>query len=360
MNISRLYTEQAQSPWLDNLRRDALVDGSLQTSISSGIRGLTSNPTIFQKAISGSKLYDEQFFAAIDRGLTIEVAYWELVVSDIRAACDLFAPLHQSSRGSDGFVSVEVSPALCHDAQGTIDSAKELSRVIDRPNVMIKIPATDAGIKAISAVIAEGISVNVTLIFGPTRYREVIAAHQSGLEKLASTKPSLLPSVASVASFFISRVDNAIDPLLAGTTLSIGRTAIAQAKVAYQTFLDHVSSPNWKKLADKGAQVQRPLWASTSTKNPAFPATLYVDELIGPHTVNTLPDSTIEAFERSGTVTRTLDVDVDGAAAHLDAVRKAGVDLEAIARQLETEGLDAFASSFDDLLATLASKAASR
>ena len=360
MNISRLFTEQGQSPWLDNLRRDALADGTLHKAIESGIRGLTSNPTIFQKAISSSRLYDEQFSAALAEGKSTEVAYWDLVTSDIVAACDLFAPLHQESGGTDGYVSVEVSPLLCHDTHGTIRAARDLNARIDRQNVMIKIPATDAGLQAISEVLADGISVNVTLIFGMDRYQQVVAAHQAGLEELARRKPSRLSSVASVASFFISRVDNAIDPRLSSTNIPQGRTAIAQAKVAYRHFLDHLDHPRWKTLAEHGALPQRPLWASTSTKNPNFSPTLYVDELIGPQTVNTLPDATIDAFNATGRVARTLDSDLDAARHHLAQVEEAGVDLQAVADQLEADGLASFTASFEDLLNTLSAKAAAR
>ena len=360
MNIARLFPEQQQSPWLDNLRRDALVDGSLQKAIDSGIRGLTSNPTIFQKAISSSKLYDDQFFESLDKGKSVEEAYWDLVIADIVKACDHFAALHHSSGGRDGFVSVEVSPSLCHDAQGTISAARELSRRISRPNVMIKIPATDAGLEAISTVVGDGISVNVTLIFGLSRYRQVVEAHVAGVESLMRTDPAKAPAVASVASFFISRVDNAIDPLLESKNVPVGQTAIAQAKLAYRDFVNHVASPRWSALATRGAQPQRPLWASTSTKNPSFSPTLYVDELIGPDTVNTLPDATVEAFDQSGRVARTIDRDVAAAEHHLQEVRRAGVDVEQVAAQLETAGLKSFQESFDDLLATLANKAATR
>ncbi|NBS27269.1 MAG: transaldolase [Actinobacteria bacterium] len=359
MNLARLFPEQGQSAWLDNLRRDSLVDGSLQRAITAGIRGLTSNPTIFQKAITGSTLYDEQFADALSRGLSVEDAYWELVTSDIVSACDLFAGVYESSKGVDGYVSVEVSPSLCHDAGGTIKAARELWKRVNRPNVMIKIPATDAGLEAITTVLSEGINVNVTLIFGIERYRQVAGAHQQGLELLAKNDETKLTHVASVASFFISRVDNAIDPLLEGSDVPVGRTAIAQAKLAYQEFLLHLQGPSWTALSTLGAQAQRPLWASTSTKNPAFSSTLYVDELIGPLTVNTLPDPTIEAFERSGTVGKTLDRDVESAREHLEQVKKAGIDVESIARKLEIDGLTAFQSSFDELLSSLEFKAAS-
>ena len=360
MNLRRLYDEFGQSPWLDNLRRDSIVDGSLNAAIERGVRGLTSNPTIFQKAISSSTLYDEQFSRLVSSGASVEEAYWELVISDITAACDTFSAVYESSRGTDGFVSVEVSPSLCHDSAGTASAARELHRRIDRPNVMIKIPATDAGLSAITEVIASGISVNVTLIFGLSRYRQVMEAHRLGIERLAATDPHRLAATASVASFFISRVDNTVDPLLAASGLEAGRTAIAQARVAYREFVQLAAAMPWTTLAAKGAQEQRPLWASTSTKNPAFSPTLYVDELIGPRTVNTLPDSTLEAFAASGTLARTIDAGVDDAQSHIERVTDAGVDLESVAQQLEREGLASFQTSFDDLLAALSAKRSGR
>lgn len=356
MNLRRLYDEFGQSPWLDNLRRDALVDGSLSAAIDRGVRGLTSNPTIFQKAISSSTLYDEQYSDLVSSGASVEDAYWELVISDIVAACDIFSFVHTQSRGTDGFVSVEVSPALCHDTAGTVAAAKELHRRIDRPNVMIKIPATDAGLSAITDVVGAGISVNVTLIFGLSRYRQVMEAHRRGIEHLAKKHPDRLSSTASVASFFISRVDNAVDPLLEPHGVAVGRTAIAQAKVAYREFVDRTADAAWKLLATRGAQEQRPLWASTSTKNPSFSSTLYVDELIGPRTVNTLPDATLEAFAATGTLARTIDLDVEHAQSHLARVSESGIDLDSVARRLEAEGLATFQASFDDLLSALSAK----
>lgn len=360
MNLRRLHDEFGQSPWLDNLRRDALFDGSLSVAIERGVRGLTSNPTIFQKAITTSHLYDEQYSDLVASGSSVEEAYWELVVSDIIGACDRFASLHRDSDGSDGFVSVEVSPSLCHDSAGTIRAAKDLHRRIGRTNVMIKIPATDAGLDAITEVVAAGISVNVTLIFGLTRYRQVMEAHRRGVERLAQRDPKSLPMTASVASFFISRVDNVVDPIIESHGLRQGFTAIAQAKLAYRTFVEAMADSRWTVLATRGAKEQRPLWASTSTKNPAFSPTLYVDELIGARTVNTLPDATLEAFDAHGHLARTIDVDLDKAASHLEAVSNCGVDLESVAQQLESDGLASFQTSFDDLLSTLSTKRSTR
>ena len=359
--LTDLFEVAGQSPWLDNLKREYIVNGDFARVLASGIRGLTSNPTIFQKAIQGSSLYDEQFERATANGLSTEDTYWELVVSDIVDALDIFAPLYISSSGLDGFVSVEVSPALAHDMAGTVAAAQDLFDRIARPNVMIKVPATLACIPAIEEIISRGINVNVTLIFGLDRYQQVMDAYIRGLQKLAKTNPSKVQDVASVASFFISRVDSEIDKRLdaVGTddALSLrGKAAIAQAKVAYNMFETTFSGEAWRTLAKLGAQVQRPLWASTSTKNPAYHDTMYVDELIGAHSVNTLPDATMEAFADHGTVAETIAIDVDGARSNLRALQDIGIDMTAVADQLESEGVASFQQSFNDLLAVLESK----
>ena len=359
--LTDLFEVAGQSPWLDNLKREYIVNGDFARVLASGIRGLTSNPTIFQKAIQGSSLYDEQFERAIENGLSTEDTYWELVVSDIVGALDIFAPLYVSSSGLDGFVSVEVSPALAHDMAGTVAAAQDLYDRIARPNVMIKVPATQACIPAIEEIISRGINVNVTLIFGLDRYQQVMDAYIRGLQKLAKTKPSKIQDVASVASFFISRVDSEIDKRLdaVGTDDALGlrgKAAIAQAKVAYNMFETTFSGESWRTLAKLGAQVQRPLWASTSTKNPAYRDTMYVDELIGAHSVNTLPDATMDAFTDHGTVAETIAIDVDGARGILRALQNIGIDMSAVADQLESEGVASFQQSFNDLLAVLESK----
>ena len=359
--LTELFDVAGQSPWLDNLKREYIVNGDFARVLVLGIRGLTSNPTIFQKAIQGSDLYDEQFNQSIQSGLSTEDTYWELVISDIVDALDIFGPLYVSSSGLDGYVSVEVSPALAHDMAGTVSAAQVLHDRIARPNAMIKVPATQACIPAIEEIISRGINVNVTLIFGLDRYQQVMDAYIRGLQKLAQTNPSKVQDISSVASFFISRVDSEIDKQLDGLgtddALQLrGKAAIAQAKVAYQMFEQTFSGETWRSLAKLGAQVQRPLWASTSTKNPAYSDTMYVDELIGAHSVNTLPDATMDAFSDHGTIAETITRDVDGARSVLHALQHVGIDLNAVADQLETEGVVSFQQSFNDLLAVLEAK----
>ncbi len=361
-----LYEREGQSPWLDNLRRDWLRDGTLAGLVGRGIRGVTSNPTILAKAIEGQDTYDEQFRSLVGTH-SVEDAYWELVTDDIVAALEVLRPVHEASGGADGFVSVEVAPALAHDTGGTVAAARALHGRIDRPNLLVKIPATPEGVPAVRQMIAEGRSINVTLIFSLERYGEVIEAYLSGLEALAAAGTRDLSGVASVASFFISRVDTEVDgrlDRLAGddpgaSVLHLrGRAAVAQGRLAYRLFTERFSGPRWEALAALGARVQRPLWASTSTKNPAYPDLAYVDTLIGPDTVNTMPDGTVADFLDHGTVARTVDVDTDGAAALMDDLGAAGVDLADVAATLEAAGVASFAASFDDLLATLATKAA--
>jgi len=361
--LAHLYTEQGQSPWLDNLKRSYITGGQLARLVASGIRGLTSNPTIFQKAIQGSADYDDQFRELVHAGGTTLDHYWGMVLQDINGALDCFAELYQQSNGGDGFVSVEVAPDLAHDGPGTAAAARALHLQIARPNLMVKIPGTAEGIPAIREMIAEGRSINVTLLFSIDRYQQVMDAYIDGLEEYAATPGADLAKVASVASFFISRVDSEVDARLdaIGTPEALalrGKAAIAQAKLAYRAFQRTFSGPRWEALAAKGAVVQRPLWASTSTKNPAYPDTLYVDTLIGPHSVNTLPDATIEAFADHGTLARTIDADVDEAAQQWDAITAVGVDLDDVAAKLERDGVASFQKSFDELLDALTAKAA--
>jgi transaldolase len=356
-----LYSQQGQSPWLDNLQRGYITTGQLNDLIASGIRGLTSNPTIFQKAIQSSHDYDEQFTSEITSGNKPEDAYWSLVISDIWGALDAFLPLYQSSQGGDGFVSVEVDPWLAHKGDDTLSAARSLHQRINRPNVMIKIPATKEGIPAIKQMIAEGRNVNVTLIFSLERYRDVMNAYIEGLEQ-RHAEGGDISDIASVASFFISRVDTEIDRRLDAIgipeALALrGTAAVNQAKLAYNMFEELFSGPRWQTLADAGARVQRPLWASTSTKNPSYPDTLYVDQLIGPHTVNTLPDATVAAFADHGTVARTIDVGVDVAKAQWQSLGEIGVDVSDVAELLEREGVSSFQKSFDELLTALREKA---
>lgn len=354
-----LFTVGGQSPWLDNVRRDWIIDGEMQRWVDRGVRGVTSNPTIFQKAIEGSDTYDEQFASLLRAGMSVDDAYWELVITDIVDTLDILRPVHESSDGIDGYVSLEVSPLLARDTVGTAAAARSLYDRISSPNLLIKIPGTAEGLSAIEDSIAAGVSVNVTLLFSVDRYREVMEAYLRGLERAEGD----LSSVRSVASFFVSRVDSEADKRLAaiGTAEALalqGKVAVANARVAYEAFLETFRGPRWDALAARGARVQRPLWASTSTKNPDYPDTLYVDTLIGPDTVNTIPDATLVDFEDHGTVARTLDSDLPGAHAVLDAFAATGCSLDDITSVLEVEGVASFSKSFDDLLAALRAKAA--
>mgnify|MGYP006085032837 CR=1 FL=1 len=307
--------------------------------------------------MTGTDAYDEELRGLIHKGATIEDSYWALVVSDILNALDVLRPVFDDSSGVDGYVSVEVDPGLALDTAGTITAARTLDERINRPNLYVKIPATTAGIPAIRQMIAEGRSVNVTLIFSLSRYREVMEAYLSGLEECDAD----LATVSSVASFFISRTDSEVDRRLdnigSAEALALrGQTAVAQGQVAYNMFREVFSGLRWEALAARGARVQRPLWASTSTKNASYSDTLYVDSLIGPDTVNTLPDATLEAFEDRGTVARTVDADPAAAYSVLRDVTNAGVDLDDVARVLEDEGVSAFVKSFDELLGSLGEK----
>lgn len=361
--LAHLYHEFGQSPWLDNLKRGYITSGQLRRLVDKGIRGLTSNPTIFQKAIQGSADYDEQFRSLVNGNGAVVDDYWALVLADIRGALDVFAELYHDSHGTDGFVSVEVDPGLAHDTAGTEASARQLHEQIHRPNLMVKIPATEEGVPAIEAMIAEGHNINVTLIFSLDRYQDVMNAYVGGLERYAEQPGANLASVASVGSFFVSRVDTEVDHRLeeigSPEALALrGKAAIAQAKLAYQQFAKTFSGHRWEALAAKGARVQRPLWASTSTKNPAYPDTMYVDELIGPDTVNTLTDATIEAFADHGKLTRSVDAGVEAAQETWRALAHIGVDLDDVGDKLEREGVSSFQKSFDELLTALESKAA--
>ena len=354
--LKELYEREGQSPWLDNLKRDYLTDGTLQRLVDDGIRGVTSNPTIFQKAIAGGAAYDDQFSDLI-AAHSVDDAYWGMVIKDIGDALSVLRPVYDASEGTDGFVSVEVAPSLAYDTAGTTSAARHLHERIARPNLMVKIPGTKEGLPAIQQMIAEGRSINVTLIFSLERYAEVIDAYVSGLEAATGD----LSRIASVASFFVSRVDTEVDRRLEaiGTEKALslrGRAAVANAVMAYQLFLDRFSGDRWKALADRGARVQRPLWASTSTKNPEYDELLYVNTLIGSDTVNTLPDPTVEAFVERGVVRRTIDADVDAAKAILDDLAEVGVDIADVTRQLEEEGVASFSKSFDELMQTLHDK----
>ncbi|KAJ4974676.1 hypothetical protein NE237_007850 [Protea cynaroides] len=351
-----LYEKEGQSPWYDNLCRPVT---DLLPLIASGVRGVTSNPAIFQKAISSSSAYNEQFSELVKVGNGIEAAYWELVVKDIQDACKLFEPIYDETDAADGYVSVEVSPMLADDMEGTVEAAKYLKKVVDRRNVYIKIPATAACVPSIKEVIALGISVNVTLIFSLARYEAVIDAYLDGLE---ASGLSDLSKVTSVASFFVSRVDTLVDKLLEkiGTPEALdlqGKAAVAQAVLAYQLYQKKFSGPRWEALVKKGAKKQRLLWASTSVKNPAYLDTLYVAPLIGPDTVSTMPDQALQAFIDHGTVSRTIDANVSEGEGIYYALEKLGIDWNEVGTQLEVEGVDVFKKSFESLLGTLQEKA---
>ena len=356
--LQDLHEQQDQSPWLDNLKRGWITSGELERWVERGVRGITSNPSIFQKAMESGDAYDSQLRTLVGDGTSILDSYWDLVTADIRDALRILRPVYDASNGEDGFVSVEVAPSLARDTEGTTTAARHLSTLIDQPNLYVKIPGTAEGLPAIQQMISEGRSINVTLLFSLERYGEVIEAYLSGLEAAEGD----LSAISSVASFFISRVDTEVDRRLdvIGTDAALalkGKAAVANAQLAYQLFLERFTGPRWDSLAARGAQVQRPLWASTSTKNAAYPDTLYIDALIGPHTVNTIPDATLDAFDDHGTVARTIDVDVDEARAALDQLAAVGVDLDDVTRVLEDEGVAAFSKSFDELIDVLTTKA---
>lgn len=358
--LRQLFVEQGQSPWLDNLTRSSLRDGTLDRLVQDGIRGVTANPTILARAIEGSDAYDQQFAELMRGGASVDAAYWDLVIDDVRAALAILRPTFDGGDGSDGFVSIEVAPELAHDTEGTITAARDLHTLIDEPNVLVKIPATAEGVAAIRAMTAEGRNINVTLLFSLSRYEQVIDAYLAGLEDHARAGGDLA-EVHSVASFFVSRVDTEVDRRLEAIAspeaLALrGRAAIAQARLAYQLFSRRFADERWSELAALGAQRQLPLWASTSTKNPAYPETYYVDELIGPQTVNTLPEATIAAFEEHGTVSRTIDRAVEEAASVLDRLAGVGIDMEEVGITLEDQGVAAFHESFAHVLQTLDAK----
>lgn len=347
-------TSLGQSLWYDNIQRKLLVNGELKAMIERGdIRGVTSNPTIFQNAIAKTNDYDAALIPLAWGGWDAEKIFWQLAVEDIQEACDLFQPLYEETKGGDGYVSIEVSPYLARDTEGTIRQARELWERINRPNLMVKIPATKEGIPAIRASIAAGINVNVTLIFSLARYAEVMDAYLAGLEDRAAND---LPihHIASVASFFVSRVDSKIDPKLPEDSPLRGKAAIANAKLAYESFESIFTSPRFATLKARfRARVQRPLWASTGTKNPKYSDTLYVDELIGPDTVNTVPPATLDAFRDHGRAELTVTRDLDGAQKVFVDLKALGISMSDVTRELEEEGVAAFADAFTSLLETI-------
>lgn len=362
--IQTLYDEFGQSPWIDNLRRDWLVDGTLASFVEQGVRGVTSNPSILAKALATSNAYDSAISKLGDMG--VEQAFESLAVASVRDACDVLAGVHKSAaeefrsgtrRYGDGFVSLEVSPRLAHDTAGTIAAVTRLHAEVGRDNVMIKIPATKEGLPAITAALGAGINVNVTLIFSIDRYDEVLSAWMSGVEA-AESRGVDVGSLSSVASFFVSRVDVAVDPLLPEGSPLRGTIANAQVARAYRLFRERMADDRASALLERGAQVQRPLWASTSTKNPAYNDLLYVDTLVADETVNTMPDSTLAAELDHGRFDRSElgDADsIESASRRIDEL-PAGVSLQAVTDRLEIDGVAAFAASYDEVLATVSAK----
>ncbi|MDF1523393.1 MAG: transaldolase [Trueperaceae bacterium] len=358
-----------QSPWLDHIRRDLLTSGALDRMIAAGeITGLTSNPTIFEQAIAKSDVYDEALAELAARGLEAPAIFEALAIDDVRAAADAFLPVYRRTGGDDGYVSLEVAPDLAHDAVGTLDAARRLWRAVDRPNLMVKIPATAAGLTAVEAAIAEGMNVNVTLIFSIERHRQVMDAYLAGLRRRAAAGGALA-HVASVASFFVSRVDVAVDALLderlasgwhhsAALRALRGRAAIANATLAYEAFQRTFGHEDFKELAARGARPQRPLWASTSVKDPRYPDGYYVEALIGADTVDTMPPATLAAYREHGDPLPRLGRDVDGERAVIDGLQTAGIDLDAVLVRLEAAGVASFAASYASLLDVVAQRAA--
>ena len=352
-----------QSIWLDQMRRSLLTTGELKGLISNnGLRGLTSNPTIFEKAISGSQDYADQLGQLARAGNGIPHIYEEIVVQDIAGAADAFRVVYDASDGGDGFVSLEVSPLLANDTEATIEEARKLFARLNRPNVMIKVPATPAGLPAIEELIAHGLNINVTLIFAVDVYEQVAEAYVRGLERRAAAGQPV-DRIGSVASFFVSRIDSMVDKQLGQLAEKaiddaqkerinalLGKTAIANAKLAYESFKRIFDSERFAALRAKGAKVQRPLWASTSTKNPAYPDTIYVDALIGPDTVNTLPPQTLEAFREHGTAAATLEPGLDEAHRVFDELKTVGIDMKAVTDKLTEEGVKSFSDSFEELM----------
>ena len=360
-NTIKQLAKLGQSIWQDDISRAMIESGELKKRIDDvGIRGVTSNPTIFQKAIAAGDTYDEDIVHLLTQGKNAAEVFQTVAVKDIQDACDLFRPIYDETGGEDGYVSIEVLPSLARDADGTMENARTLWNAVDRPNLMVKVPGTDEGVAAIRQLLTEGININITLLFSLANYERVARAY---IEALQKRHENGLPidKLASVASFFVSRVDTLADKQLdekiaAGegdveVAKSLkGKVAIANARLAYEIFEKLFNSDEFKPLADAGAMVQRPLWASTGTKNPEYSDVLYVDTLIGPHTVNTAPPKTIEAFLDHGTVERTVDTDYAAAHQVMEDLHKVGLDIDEITKQLEEEGIESFMHSYDDLL----------
>ena len=357
MNKLDQLANQGQSIWLDFIRRAHIESGSLAQLVEEGLRGVTSNPSIFEQAIAGSTDYDQDLKRMLQEGLSVTEIYEDLVIRDIQMAADVLLPVFERTDGLDGYVSLEVNPNLAQDTEGTLTEARRLSAAVDRPNLMIKVPATAEGIQAIETLIQDGIHINVTLLFSINQYQKVTEAFLRGLESRVENGVEDL-KVASVASFFVSRVDGKVDPLLEakGRSDLAGKTAIANARTAYALFEEIFAGGRWQALEAKGARVQRLLWASTSTKNSAFSDTLYVDELIGPHTINTLPPATLSAFLDHGDIAPKITTDLDAARGHLAKLGELGIDLDQITRELLNEGLASFSASYEALLAGIETK----
>ena len=348
-----------QSVWLDYLRRDMIQSGDLAARVADGLRGMTSNPSIFESAIAGSKDYDAALARPDIRAKSDADAFEAIAVEDVRMAADVFRTVYDSTDGADGFVSIEVSPSLARDTQGSLNEARRLWREVGRPNVMIKIPGTREGWPAIEQALEEGININITLLFSVEHYKAVADAYLNAMEaRIAAKKP--VGRVASVASFFVSRVDTEVDKRLeqlggAATSL-LGQAAIANAKLAYELFGELFSGPRWMKIRDAGARVQRPLWASTSTKNPRYGDVRYLEGLIGPETINTVPPETLQLFEEHGVVRRTLSPRADDARDTMRQIAEAGIDFDDVTQTLEDEGIEKFEVSYRKLLGVIAGK----
>lgn len=366
VNRVKALAQLGQSIWYDNISRSLLTSGELRRLIDDGLLGMTSNPTIFEKAIAGSGDYDADLRRLVADGASVSDIYDSLTIADVGAAADELRAVYDRTQGMDGYVSIEVAPTLARDTPGTIADARRLWAALDRPNVMIKVPATRAGLPAIERLLSDGVNVNVTLMFSMTHYEAVAEAHLRGLEMRAATGLPI-DRVASVASFFVSRVDTLVDARLEaivraeGLNAPIaaalsGKAAVANSKLVYERFRQIYGSQRFAALKARGARAQRVLWASTSTKNPAYPDTLYVDTLIGPDTVNTVPPETYAAIQDHGLLQRTVDQDMDAAREQVAALARLGIDLNEVGQQLSVEGVEKFTKSYEQLLAAIATR----
>lgn len=358
--MSKLHelNQHGQSMWLDFISRDLINSGQLDNLVAEGLRGITSNPKIFDKAISSGNAYDEQIARVAEQATSPVDVYEAVAISDVQAAADHLRTVYDQTDGLDGYVSLEVNPHLAYETNQTIAEVQRLHEGVDRPNVMFKVPATRHGVVAVRRLISLGININITLMFSLAHYNTVSQAYIDGLDAYHKAGGDV-SQVASVASFFISRVDAKLDPILeeAGADHLKGKIGIANAKQVYKRFKEIFSGDRWQQLSDAGARVQRPLWASTSTKDPSYPDTLYVDNLIGPQTVNTVPMETLEAFRDHGTVARTIDQNVEAADQYLVDLVKYGINLLEIGEQLQSEGVDKFTQPFDSLMETISEQA---